>query len=88
MGVLTEGENPRKYWSVLKTRLKKEGSELAANCSSLKLLAIDGKMRLTDVVRNSRTKSASKKLQKLLEYFESEWSLKVKAKQILNKINL
>ena len=29
--VLTESPNPRKYWSVLKTRLKKEGSELAYN---------------------------------------------------------
>jgi hypothetical protein len=49
MGVLTESENPRKYWSVLKTRLKKEGSEVATNCSRLKLLAVDGKMRQTDV---------------------------------------
>ena len=49
IGVLTESENPRKYWSVLKTRLKKEGSEVATNCSRLKLLAVDGKMRLTDV---------------------------------------
>jgi len=46
--ILTESENPRKYWSVLKTRLKKEGSEVATNCSRLKLVAIDGKMRLTD----------------------------------------
>lgn len=50
IGVLTESNNPRKYWSVLKTRLKKEGSEVATNCSRLKLLATDGKMRLTDVV--------------------------------------
>ncbi len=49
IGILTESENPRKYWSVLKTRLKKEGSEVATNCSRLKLLAVDGKMRLTDV---------------------------------------
>jgi hypothetical protein len=49
IGVLTDSENPRKYWSVLKTRLKKEGSEVATNCSRLKLLAVDGKMRLTDV---------------------------------------
>lgn len=47
--VLTDSPNPRKYWSVLKTRLKKEGSELATNCSQLKLLAEDGKMRLMDV---------------------------------------
>jgi hypothetical protein len=47
--VLTESPNPRKYWSVLKTRLKQEGSELATNCSQLKLLAADGKKYLTDV---------------------------------------
>ena len=48
--ILTESENPRKYWSVLKTRLKKEGSELTTNCSQLKLKAADGKYYLTDVV--------------------------------------
>ena len=47
--ILTESINPRKYWSVLKTRLKKEGSELATNCSQLKMPAEDDKMRLTDV---------------------------------------
>ncbi len=49
IGVLTESENPRKYWSVLKTRLKKEESEVATNCSRLKMQASDGKMRITDV---------------------------------------
>lgn len=50
LGVLTESENPRKYWSVLKTRLKKEGSELATTCSQLKLKSPkDGKMYNTDV---------------------------------------
>jgi hypothetical protein len=49
VGVLTESDNPRKYWSVLKTRLKKEGNELATNCSQLKMKASDGKMRETDV---------------------------------------
>ena len=47
--VLTESPNPRKYWSVLKTRMKKEGSKLATNCSQLKLHAADGKKYLTDV---------------------------------------
>ncbi len=47
--VLTESSNPRKYWSVLKTRLKKEGSQLATNCSQLKMQASDGKFYLTDV---------------------------------------
>lgn len=49
VGVLTNSENPRKYWSVLKTRLKKEGCQTATNCSQLKLRAEDGRMRLTDV---------------------------------------
>jgi hypothetical protein len=35
--ILTESINPRKYWSVLKTRLKAEGSQLATNCSQLKM---------------------------------------------------
>ena len=47
--VLTESSNPRKYWSVLKIRLKQEGSELATNCSQLKLQSSDGKKYLTDV---------------------------------------
>ena len=49
VAVLTDSPNPRKYWSVLKTRLKKEGSELATNCSQLKMLSSDGKYYKTDV---------------------------------------
>ena len=49
VGVLTDSDNPRKYWSVLKTRLKKEGNETATNCSRLKMRAEDGKQRFTDV---------------------------------------
>ena len=45
---LTSSPNPRKYWSVLKTRLKKEGSELATKCSQLKMQAADGKYYKTD----------------------------------------
>ena len=45
---LTESPNPRKYWSVLKTRLKKEGSEVTTNCSQLKMQAADGKFYKTD----------------------------------------
>ena len=47
--ILTASPNPRKYWSVLKTRLKKEGSQLATNCSQLKMQSADGKFYLTDV---------------------------------------
>ena len=51
-GVLTDQpdeEHARNYWKVLKHRLKKEGNETVTNCNQLKLLAADGKMRLTDV---------------------------------------
>ena len=50
VGAIAESENPRKYWSVLKTRLKKEGNELATICSQLKLKSTDGKYYNTDVV--------------------------------------
>ncbi len=49
IAILTESPNPRKYWSVLKTRLKAEGSQLATNCSQLKMQSADGKFYLTDV---------------------------------------
>jgi len=49
VAILTESPNPRKYWSVLKTRLKAEGSQLATNCSQLKLESSDGKYYNTDV---------------------------------------
>ena len=49
VAILTESENPRKYWSVLKTRLKKEGSQLATNCSQLNMQSADGKFYKTDV---------------------------------------
>ena len=47
--VLTDSENPRRYLSDLKRKLKKEGSEVYENIVQLKLPAADGKMRMTDV---------------------------------------
>jgi hypothetical protein len=47
--VLTNSDRPRKYWSDLKNKLDKEGSELSEKIGQLKLLAPDGKMRMTDV---------------------------------------
>jgi hypothetical protein len=49
VAILTDSPNPRKYWSVLKTRLKAEGSQLATNCSQLKMQSADGKFYKTDV---------------------------------------
>ena len=54
ISILTDSPNPRKYWSVLKTRLKREGSELTTNCSQLKMQAADGKKYLTDVANNEQ----------------------------------
>jgi len=49
IAILTESENPRHYWTVLKGRLKNEGNETVTNCERLKMVAPDGKMRMTDV---------------------------------------
>lgn len=51
IGILTcsDYQTGRKYWKNLKLRLNKEGSEVVTNCYQLKMLAPDGKMRLTDV---------------------------------------
>ena len=49
VGVLTESENPRRYLSDLKIKLKKEGSQLYENIVQLKLQSSDGKFYNTDV---------------------------------------
>ena len=53
ISALTDSPEPRKYWSVLKNRLKKEGSEVTTNCSQLKMEAPDGKIRLRDAMITS-----------------------------------
>ncbi len=57
ISALTDSNKPRKYWPVLKLRLKKEGSELITKCSQLyenivqlKMRAKDGKLRQTDTL--------------------------------------
>ena len=49
IAVLTESKDAAAYWRKLKQRLKAEGNETVTNCHGLKMLAADGKMRLTDV---------------------------------------
>ena len=48
-GALTDSSKPSNYWKVLKHRLIKDGDETVTNCNQLRLLADDGKKRLTDV---------------------------------------
>ena len=49
VGILTDSPNPQVYWRVMKKRLKDEGNETVTNCNGLKMIAADGKMRMTDV---------------------------------------
>lgn len=51
VAVLTSSEyqTARNYWKVLKHRLSEEGNQTVTNCNQLKMIAPDGKMRLTDV---------------------------------------
>ena len=48
IGVLTESDNPRNYWNMLKVRELEHGIELSTFCVQLKLIAEDGKLRETD----------------------------------------
>ena len=49
IAILSESPNPQVYWRVLKKRLKDEGNETVTNCNGVKMVAPDGKMRITDV---------------------------------------
>ena len=48
VAALTESSNPSNYWRVLKNRLRTAGNETITKCNGFKLLASDGKRRLTD----------------------------------------
>ena len=50
--VLTDTSRPRRYWNDLKSRLLKEGSQASVKIGQLKMIATDGKLRLTDVVNS------------------------------------
>ncbi len=54
VSILTDSIDPQAYWRKLKQRLKKEGNETVTNCHALKMLATDGKMRLTDVANSEQ----------------------------------
>ncbi len=54
IAVLTQSIDSNAYWRKLKQRLKEEGNETVTNCHSLKMLALDGKMRMTDVANTEQ----------------------------------
>ena len=48
VGVLTESDRPRKYWSDLKNKIKQEGNEVSEKIGQLKLKSKDGKIFISD----------------------------------------
>ena len=82
---LTEQKNfqgGRNYWKVLKHRLVKEGSQLVTNCNQLKMLAADGKMRITDVADTEQLLRLIQSIpSKKAEPFK-QWLAKVGAERI------
>lgn len=54
VAVLTESTNPTAYWRKLKQRLKEDGNETVTNCHGLKMIAPDGKRRMTDVANTEQ----------------------------------
>lgn len=80
IGILTDSPNPRKYWSVLKTRLKAEGSQLATNCSQLKKENLRDNMTNTELILNMLAEASTKDISVATNPKDFEESKKV-AKQ-------
>ncbi|MDR0309005.1 MAG: Fic family protein [Coriobacteriales bacterium] len=74
VGVLSQSADSRNYWYVLKSRLKKAGSEVLTNCKGFRLVAPDGKRRLTDCLTNGGVIALAKefpgkKANRFIEWF-------------------
>jgi cell filamentation protein len=74
VAALSESQDPRNYWYVLKNRLKKANSQLLTNCKGLKMIAPDGKSHTTDCLDNGGIKELAKNFpgktaNKFIEWF-------------------
>ena len=75
-------QTARKYWNKLKQRLREEGNETVTNCHQLKLKAVDGKMRMTDVADTEQLFRLIQSIpSKKAEPFK-EWMAQVAAQRI------
>ncbi len=80
VAILTESKNAQAYWRKLKQRLKAEGNQTVTNCHGLKMIAADGKMRMTDVAEAS-TKDISQAINP--KNFKESQKLRNKAAMLL-----
>ena len=74
VGVLSQSSDSRNYWYVLKNRLRKVESEVLTNCKGFKLMAPDGKRRMTDCLTNDGVIALAKvfpgkKANRFIEWF-------------------
>ena len=82
VAVLTDSADSTAYWRKLKQRLKEEGNETVTNCHGLKMKAIDGKMRMTDVADTEQLMRLIQSIpSKKAEPFK-EWMAKVAATRL------
>lgn len=70
--ILTETARPRKYWSDLKSKLEKEGSELSEEIGQLKLKANDGKFYSTDVADTEQLFRLKNREESSYQYFRKK----------------
>jgi hypothetical protein len=61
MEILTESLDPQAYWRKLKQRLKQEGNQTVTDCHALKMIAADGKIRLTEKILATKQNNLKQK---------------------------
>lgn len=69
ISVLTQSIDPTAYWRKLKQRLKAEGNQTVTNCHGLKMIAPDGKMRMTntELILNMLAEASTKDISQAVE---------------------
>jgi len=72
--VLTKSIDANAYWRKLKERMKKEGNQTVTNCHGLKMVAADGKMRMTDVADTEQLLRLIQSIAEPLKYDSARWT--------------